>query len=217
MAIQTEREIVRINDYEKLWKIKTNKNKFRLMSASKMPPAPISVDDENLPFTADVNILGLKLKRTGSTSHISSKTLAARCQLSKLKRFYKLKPELKIRLYRTLIRPIMEYPIVPIALASKMNISKMQIVQNMALKQAVRDTEDRFMTLEDIHEKYEMEAINVRLATRLAELWSKFELTHPELYKKTLDANDVGLRDHYWWPRVGRVAALDPPEPIYTG
>ena len=64
----------------------------------------------------------------------------------------------------------MEYPIVPIALASKSNISKMQIVQNMALKQAVRDTEDRFMTLEDIHEKYEMEAMNVRLATTTSEV-----------------------------------------------
>ena len=198
-------------------KIETNKNEFRMLSASKTHPAPISVDDENLPFTGDVNILGLKLKRTGSSSHTTSKTLAARHQLSKLKRFYKLKPELKIRLHRTLIRRIMEYPIVPIALASKTNISKMQVVHNMALKQAVREAQDRFMTMEDIHEKYGVEAINVRLATRLVKLWNKFELTHPELYQKTLDANDNGLRDHYWWPRAERVAVLDPPEPVYTG
>ena len=66
LAIQTEWEIVRINDYEKLWKIKTNKNKFRMLSVSKTHPAPISVEDENSPFTADVNILGLKLTRTRS-------------------------------------------------------------------------------------------------------------------------------------------------------
>ena len=55
----------------------------------------------------------------------------------------------------------------------------MQVVQNMALKQAVRDTDDRFMTMKNIHEKYGVEAINVRLATRLVKLWNKFELTQP--------------------------------------
>ena len=90
LAIQAEREIVRVNQYEKLWKIKTNKNKFKMISASKTHPAPLSVDDENMPFTEDINILGLKLKCTGSLSHISSKVNTAKHQLLKLRRFYKL-------------------------------------------------------------------------------------------------------------------------------
>ena len=126
LAIQTEREIVRINEFEKLWKIKTNKNKFKMISASKTHPAPLSVEDENMPFTQDVNILGLKLKRTGCRSHNTSKVNMAKHQLLKLRRFYKLKPELLVRLYTTLIRPIMEYPPIPITLASKTNILKMQ-------------------------------------------------------------------------------------------
>ena len=97
VAIQTEREIVRVNKYEKVWKIKTNKNKFKMIATSKMHPAPLSVDDENQPFTKDVNILGLKLKRTEGTSHISSKINSAKHQLVKLRRFYKLKPELIVR------------------------------------------------------------------------------------------------------------------------
>ena len=38
-----------------------------MISVSKSHPAPIAVDDNNLNFTADVNILGLTLSRSGCT------------------------------------------------------------------------------------------------------------------------------------------------------
>ena len=216
LAIQTEREIVRINNYEKDWKIKTNKNKFKMITASKTQPAPIRVDDENVILTENVNILGLTLKRTGCVSHITMKIATAAQQLLKLRRFYRLRPELQIRLYLTLIRPIMEYPPIPVALASRASIMKMQRVQNRALIQAVKGTEDRQLTIKEIHEKYGVDAINVRLAARLTKTWSKVEESHQELYDRSTAANNSGIRDHAWWPRAGRVAALDPPEPLYT-
>ena len=175
MAIQTEREIVRINEFEKIWKIKTNKNKFKMIPASKTHLAPLSVEDENMPFTQDVNILGLKLKCTGSSTSIISKINLAKNQLLKLRRFYKLMSELLVRLYITLIRPIMEYPPMPVTLASKTNILKVQRVQNIALKLSVRGTEDHNLTLQGLHEKFEVEAVNARLANRLTKLWDKIE------------------------------------------
>ena len=48
LAVQTEREIVRVNEYEKLWKIKTNVAKFKMTSVSKTQPYPVSVDDNNM-------------------------------------------------------------------------------------------------------------------------------------------------------------------------
>ena len=216
LAIQMERDIVRVNNYERQWKIKTNQNKFKMIAASKTHPAPLSVDDINMPFTEDVNILGLTMKRTGCLSHITKKITAAKQQLLKLRRFYKLKPELQIRLYLTLIRPIMEYPPIPIALASRTIVIKMQRVQNKELKMAVRDTEDRYATLKDIHEKYGIEAMNVRLAARLSKTWNKLEEKHRELYERSTAAKDNRIRDHAWWPRAGRVATQDPIEPLYT-
>ena len=192
-AIQTEREIVRVNEYKKFWKIKTNKNKFRMIAASKTNPAPLSAKDENMPFTENVNILGLKLRRTGSLSHITEKVNAAKHQLLKLRRFYKLKPELIIRLYITLIQPMMEYPPIPMSLASNTSFMKIQKVQNHALKQAVRETEDRNMTIKDIHEKFGIEAMNVRLSNRLAKLWHKLDLSHPDLCQRSIAANNNGL------------------------
>ena len=215
LAIQTEREIVRVNNYEKEWKIKTNKNKFRIISASKTKPAPIRVDDENMIFTENVNILGLTLKRTGSVSHITMKIATAKQQLLKLRRFYRLRPELQIRLYLTVIRPIMEYPPIPVALASRATLMKMQRVQSRALKQSVKGTDDRHLSIQEIHEKYKVDAINVRLAARLAKTWSKLEVRHQELYNRSTSANDNGIRGHAWWPRAGRVATLDIPELLY--
>ena len=83
------------------------------------------------------------------------------------------------RLYLTMIRPIMEYSPILMALASRMSILKMQRVQNHALKMVVSDTEDRYMTLKNIHEKYRVEAMNVWLPARLAKTWER--ATIPEI------------------------------------
>ena len=37
-----------------------------------------------------------------------------------------------------------------------------------------------------------------------------------ELYNETENANNYNVRDHNWWPRVGRAYVANPPEPMYT-
>ena len=173
LAVRSEMEITRVNEYEKKWKIKTNNNKFKMIPASKTAPYPISVEDENLNFTTDVNILGLTLTRTGCQKHLGAKIRSAKGQLLKLRRFEHLNPSLIIRLYLTLVRSIIEYPPIPNGLLAKNNLLKLQRLQNRALKLAVRRTDDRYMTLKDIHEKYNIQAINVRLDTRFRRTWDK--------------------------------------------
>ena len=96
LAIQTEREIVRVNEYEKLWKIKANAAKFKMISVSKSQPYPVSVDDNNMQFTNGVNLLELTLSRTGFTKHVNNKINLAKQQMLKLKRFNKLNPKLQV-------------------------------------------------------------------------------------------------------------------------
>ena len=86
IAIQTEQEIVRINKFEKTWKIKINANKFKMITISKTHPWPVSVNDQNMPFAQGANILGLKITRTGCSSHVTAKINAAKFQLLKLRR-----------------------------------------------------------------------------------------------------------------------------------
>ena len=137
-------------------------------------------------------------------------------QLLKLKRFYQLSPQLQIRLYTNLIRPIMEYPPIPNALASKSLTLQMQRVQNRALPNAVRNTEDRYKTVEELHNLFQIEPLNVRLYNRLQKTWNKIQELDVELYDQTEMTNNNNIRDHSWWPRVGHAYVQDPPDPMYT-
>ena len=216
MAVQSEREIVRVNEYEKLWKIKTNATKFKMISVSKTQPYPIGVNDNIMPFTNDINLLGLTLTRTGFVKHIHNKINQAKHQSLKPKRFYQVSPQLQIRLYTTLIRLIMEYPPIPNALASKSLTLQMQRVQNRALHNAVRNTEDRYKTVEELHNLFQIEPLNIRLYNRLQKTWNKIQELDVELCDQTEVANNNNIRDHSWWPRVGHAYVQDPPDPMYT-
>ena len=197
LAVQTEREIVRVIEFEKIWKIKTNPTKFKMVSISKTHPYSISVDDSNRQFTSDVNLLGLTLTRMGFTSHIHNKINLAKQQLLKLKTFYKLNPKLQVRLYTTLVRTIKEYPPIPNALASRSLTLKMQRVQNKALKYAVRSTDDWDKNIEQLHTLFGIDAINVRLHHRLTKTWNKVQEIDEALYDATEHANNDNVRDHY--------------------
>ena len=70
-------------------------------------------------------MLGLTLTRTDATSHITKRINMTKIQSSKIKRFIKLDPKVKLHLYKALIRPIMEYPIIPNGIKSLDHIKNM--------------------------------------------------------------------------------------------
>ena len=65
LARKTEREINRINKYEETWKIQTNKNKFQLLSVSKVKPHSVIIENNIIPHTNKVQVLGLTIGQTG--------------------------------------------------------------------------------------------------------------------------------------------------------
>ena len=121
LAEDTAREIKRISDYEKKWKIKTNINKFNILSISKLKPDPIIVEGRRINFANESKILGLTLKRTGIMQHVTNRIKLAKAQSTKMKRFIRLKESTKLHLYKALIRPLMEYPIIPTGLTAASN------------------------------------------------------------------------------------------------
>ena len=80
----------------------------------------------------------------------------------------------------------------------------------------LRGTDDRDKSIEQLHTFFGIDAINVRLHHRLTKTWNKIQEIDEALYDATEHANNDNIRDHNWWPRVGRAYASDPPEPIYT-
>ena len=118
LAIDTERETKRINDYKSKWKIMTNTSKFKVLSVSKSRPTQVNLDNRVIPFENVINILGLNLRRTGFVSHITEGLNLAKTQTNKMTRFTELKDTTKLHLYKALIRTILEYPVIPNAMAS---------------------------------------------------------------------------------------------------
>ena len=100
-----------------------------MISASKTAPYAISVEDENLNFTPEVNILGLTLTPTGCLKHLEAKIRSAKGQLLKLRRFEHLNPSLIIRFYLTLVRSIIEYPPTPNGILAKKNLMKLETAE----------------------------------------------------------------------------------------
>ena len=60
LARKTEREVERINKFERKWKIKTNRNKFQLLSISKLKPAEVRRQNWIVNFSDHINMLGFE-------------------------------------------------------------------------------------------------------------------------------------------------------------
>ena len=216
LARRTEREIKRISDYEKRWKIKTSQQKFKILSISKSKPEKIEIDHTEIPFNELITVLGLKIKRTGIVQHLTDRQNRAKSELGKLRRFEKLSPKIKSHLYKTLILPILEYPAVPCCIASKENKMKMQRIQNRGIK-FINKHGQAELNIEEIHQNFKIDAINVRLHTRLTKSWEKFTRIETELAERSTTENDDNeTKDHYWWRRLASLVEIEQPEPVYT-
>ena len=216
LAAKTQREINRINNYEKLWKIKTSTNKFKILSISAIKPAKVTINGNDLQFANAISMLGIKLTRTGVNAHVRDKINKAKIELSKLKRFKNLTPKIKTHLYKAFIQPIMEYPILPLCGISKSNIMKIQRIQNRAIK-FITSNDNEHLTIQQAHEKYNVTAINVRFHNRGKKTWQKLARTEPDLVQRSTNENENNeFKDHYWWRRIASSIQDEEPDPIYT-
>ena len=216
LALKTQREIIKMNSYEKEWKIQTNKNKFQLVSISSTKPSNIEIDGQILPFNRKATILGLTINTHGIRPHINSRLGKAKSQLKKLKRFKNLQTDTRLRLYKTLIRPILEYPPIPLCVASKTNQQKIQRVQNVAIRAAAKERPgDPRSTNEQLHNVYNIEAINIRIHNQAQKIWTKLESININLIDQANVLTEEIARDHSWWPSVSRYLKQDPPESLY--
>lgn len=195
---KTERAITELNNYEKQWKIKTNPTKFQILHISKINPPPIEINGINIPYARDSKILGLKMSRNGITGHIKDKIKTARATLTKLKRFSKLSPKVKIHLYKALVLPHIEYPPVPLNSITHSNKYKLQSIQNKAIRWANGDRPPYTTTIEELHHRYKLEPINIRNFKQAYNIWEKLRIhQEEELIKIT---NEEVRGTHSWWP-----------------
>ena len=100
LAAKIRREIEKINNYEKRWKIKTNTNKFQLLTISATATSEVRIDNEPINYKNSLKTLGLTLTRTGINKHIDQRTSIAQAQMTKLIRFKGLSTNANLHLYK---------------------------------------------------------------------------------------------------------------------
>jgi hypothetical protein len=218
MAQAAVRDIGRVNAFERLWKIKTNKNKFKIIPLCQKVTHPIIIDGELYPYSQSGSMLGFLIKPHGYGSHVSSRCGMAKSRLNQLRRFSSLTQKIKLKLYLSLVRPVLEYPPTPLCTMSKFQILKLQRVQNKAVRFILNsDWRDR-ETAESMHLKLKLPPINQILHTRATNIWKKLFRHFPR------DAWDLARpmpgegqrREHMNFGRAIHIRHQPMPPPLYV-
>lgn len=184
-----------------------------MIHVSKRNPLPITVDNQNIRYVQSAKLLGLTIKSTGITSHIKEQRNKANVTLKKLRRFRKLSSKIKLHLYKALILPIIDYPVIPTNTLKPSNWKKQQAVQNKALRWINGDVPPYDTTIQTLHTKYNIEPLNIRNHRLAYNMWEKIRTEFPEETEEfeTLTFN----RTHAWWPLAYLSAEATEPRPIY--
>lgn len=212
-AKNTQRAIEQINTYEKKWKIQTNTSKFTVIPISRQKTTDITIGNTTIVYKLTGTVLGLHFNSFGFTPQISHRKAIASANLTKLLRFKDLPPKTKKDLYLTYVRPALIYPIIPIHTQSKTQISKLQKIQNKAIRFITGTSRADHITSEFLHQLIELPPINVILHEQANKIWTKIETNIPTLYNSLNIPPDAS--EHNRFRSSKRIAEQPTPEPIY--
>lgn len=215
MRLRTTRAIKAINDYENKWKIKTNLSKFQIIHISKLNPPPIEIDNRIFPYSREGKVLGCTISRIGIYPFVKQKLSKAKQSLAKLKRFSKFTSKTKVHLYKTMVRPHLDYAPTLNNVFSKTNMTKLQVIQNKALRWINNDQPPYHTTIEQLHEVYNLSPINVRTFNQAYKVWDKVRIEMPQKVEEW--EGEEGRGTHAWWPLALLNQHATPPQPRFIG
>ena len=220
LRAKTMTAIARINHYEKKWKIKTNPDKFQLISIQHQltTPKPITMNNVRIRYKNKGKFLGLQFTRWGIKSHVDSREQRAKNALAKVQRFRRCTTKTKLRIYTSIIRPILEYPPIPLNTISKSSMLKLQVVQNRALRWATNIHYPTRISTQTIHETLNIQPLNIRIHNAARKVLERLEGLEDEQYTTLLGRHDELPRHikHRNWPRAFHTRTDPPPQPLYT-
>ncbi len=176
MRVKVQREIERINNYEKAWKIQTSKEKFKIIPIAQYKKKIIYVNGREINTCTEGKFLGLQIRSTGISSHCNNAINKGKAVLTKLRRFSNLPSQTKATLVKALLIPVIEYPPIPMCSISNTQKLKMQRVINKALK-FINSHENNDARLEELHAKYNIIPLNISINMRAKKIWESVKAT----------------------------------------
>lgn len=208
LSLRTAREITRINYYEREWRNKTNIGKFTVIPLATRSPAPLLVEDD---------IVDYKVSWHGYTSHVTERLAKGKQTLSRLYHFRDLDAKKKLHLVKALVIPVLLYSPVPLHTLSNRSISRLQKIQNAAIRFVFKVKWDDFTTSEELHTAASLPAVNVRLHSLAEKTWEKMVAEEWEQVAELLQKDATAPnRSQSWFPRSLQKLRTNPnPIPKY--
>ena len=193
-----EEEIEKQNAYERLWKIKTNTDKFQIIHIGVRTAPNTIIEGESIPHTIQAKLLGMDFSYANFfTKQVKNCAKKATDALKLLYRFRYLRRKIKLRLYKALVLPHLSYPVIPLNALSKTQTEILQKVQNRGIRWICNESM-RNCRLTQRHHDLKLEYIEDRLK-RLAEgYWYKIEEEDSEFWRETLQI-PIHI-PHSWFP-----------------
>ena len=146
-------------------------------------------------------MLGLTIQTNGIIGHTSKVKNKGNAVMANI-RFVNLTLKLKLTLIKTLLLPIIEYPVIPLCTTSLTQKRKLQVIINKALRFINFNEDDRHLTVEELHLKYDIKPLNITLHAKAQKIWETIRMTEPDHYDQLTQRFDY---NHTWFP-----------QPIYT-
>ncbi len=87
-----------------------------------------------------------------------------------------------------------------------------QVIINKALKFINFNEEDRLLTVEELHHKYDIKPLNITLHAKARKIWETIQVTEPDHDNTLIQRFNF---NHTWFPKSTTIINSDVPEPIY--
>ena len=231
---KTEAELYNIQQWEEKWRIKSNPEKMALCPVgcrleTLEALGGIQVNNEQILLSTQVTLLGCTFSNTQwFTPHINNSVNKAKVALAQLQAFRFAPPKIKLHLFKALVLPLLTYPVSVINSTCHTNFSKLQKVQNSALRFVYNVRVADRISSKSLHERAKLPPINVRIAKQSNKLihkmkelftppqctevdfinyFSEFTLTNPPIKtkKRTIASQ---MKSQIYAPRYSNVFTL---------
>ena len=147
-------------------------DKFTVINSGRTKKVDIRLTDRTIRHSNIMTVLGLDITSNGVKPF--SKTInIAKAQLTKLIRFKFLNPINKRKIYLALVRSKLLYPTIPLHIASKHQMTRLQSLHNRATRFITNNSRLDRMTSETLHHMTNLETVNLYLHRQANDIWTK--------------------------------------------
>lgn len=188
------------NTFEHNWHINTNATKFSVLNLGARRHEHINTNTRVIQTTHHGSLLGLSITGNGYSAHVQKRCGQAKTTLVKLYRFRQMPTKIKLHLVKTLTLPILDYTPIPTHSLSKTQISKLQELQNKALRFATNQQFSSTQTNEQIHINTKTLPVNVRLHRTATQIWEKIAYLDIPLHTTLMNNLPNITRFHRYFP-----------------